>query len=148
MKMAFYKGKGDWKDRLIRLWSRCTYSHVELVISRNEDGRSLCLSSSPRDGGVRMKWIELDQANWDVVEIGRANQEPSVTVWGAMNMGAAYDWMALIGLVIRPIKGSQKKFMCSEAVAAALDLDEPWRLDIAMLHRMARTMNLEHWVTK
>jgi hypothetical protein len=54
VKIALYKGKKTITDKLISWWDRGLYSHVELVFS---DG--LCASSSPRDGGVRMKPIEL-----------------------------------------------------------------------------------------
>ena len=54
--LAFYKGKGDWLDWLIRLFTRSQYSHVEYVqdsTAMDDQGRHECWSSSFRDGGVR-----------------------------------------------------------------------------------------------
>lgn len=62
-KLAFYKGKGNWVDLLIRVFTHSKYSHVEIV--HNKDW----YSSSPRDGGVRVKQIVDDGNGWDFVEV-------------------------------------------------------------------------------
>ena len=54
MKLAFYKAKGDWVDLLIRVFTNSKYSHVEIVHIKD------WYSSSPRDGGVRVKQIQDD----------------------------------------------------------------------------------------
>ena len=46
MKVACYKGEGDWADKLIRFWTGGIYSHVEIVIG------DLWYTSSWYDGGV------------------------------------------------------------------------------------------------
>ena len=33
IRLAFYKGKGDWVDKVIKWWTKSQYSHVEV-----EDG--------------------------------------------------------------------------------------------------------------
>ena len=45
IRLAFYKGKGDWVDKLVRWWTKSQYSHVEVVVGNT------WISSSPRDGG-------------------------------------------------------------------------------------------------
>ena len=32
IKLAFYKGKGNWKNKVIRWWTKSPYSHVELIL--------------------------------------------------------------------------------------------------------------------
>ena len=32
VKIAFYKGKGNWINKIIRWWTRSNYSHAELVL--------------------------------------------------------------------------------------------------------------------
>ena len=64
MKLAFYKGREDFYDRLISWWTRGPYSHVELVINE-----TYCMTSSPKDGGVRMKHIDFHPDHWDFVEL-------------------------------------------------------------------------------
>lgn len=62
-KIAFYKAKGDWVDLLVRVWTNSPYSHCEIVLGKN------WYSSSPRDGGVRVKQI-IDNCNsWDLIEV-------------------------------------------------------------------------------
>ena len=48
VRLAFYKGEGDWVDKLVRWWTKSQYSHVEVV-------GNMWVSSSPRDGGVNAK---------------------------------------------------------------------------------------------
>ena len=62
VQLAFYKAKGDWVDWIVRKWTKSIYSHCEVVIGDE------WFSSSPRDGGVRMKKIEYKPEDWDLVE--------------------------------------------------------------------------------
>ena len=55
MRVAFYKGEGNFFDKLIRWWTKSSYSHCELIFS---DG--IFFSADPRDGGVRYKNIVPD----------------------------------------------------------------------------------------
>ena len=32
VKVAFYKGKGNWINKIIRWWTKSNYSHAELVL--------------------------------------------------------------------------------------------------------------------
>ena len=32
IRIAFYKGKGNWKNKVIRWWTKSPYSHAELVL--------------------------------------------------------------------------------------------------------------------
>ena len=59
MKLAFYKGKGNWVDLIIRVFTNSPYSHVEIVLNKD------WYSSSPRDGGVRVKQIVDDVLGLD-----------------------------------------------------------------------------------
>jgi hypothetical protein len=111
MKVALYKGKrGGFAgafDAAVRWWTRGAYSHVELIFS---DGMSA--SASARDGGVRFKFIDYHPDRWDFVEIDGDEE---------------YDYFGLFGFVWRPGIGKSRRWFCSEAVAAALKFEEPWR---------------------
>ena len=61
MQVLFYKARGTALDRLIRWWTDSPYSHVELVLAKQEDGRLLCASAHPQDGGIRFKGKEYAQ---------------------------------------------------------------------------------------
>lgn len=120
MKIALYKGKKTITDKLISWWDRGLYSHVELVFS---DG--MCASASPRDGGVRMKLIDLDADKWDVFEI-HAFDEARARAWFEQRIGQRYDFMGVFGFVFRA-QQDKAKWFCSESVLAALGFKDTWR---------------------
>ena len=112
--LAFYKAnckKAHWDDKIINWWTGSIgFSHVEIVIDY-ENGKMVMLSSSPRDGGVRMKEHRYDESIWEYVEV-------DLTLSHVMNIfkltdGAKYDWMGILGFVI-PFKDSTKDWFCSE----------------------------------
>lgn len=114
MKMAFYKGKGNFFDAVVRFVTRSEYSHCEIVI----DG--VCWSSSPRDGGVRQATINLQSGHWDVIDL--QGDVPLVLAWFLANEGARYDWVGLIRTMIPFFPHSKTKWFCSEACGAALGI--------------------------
>ena len=123
MKLAFYKGREDLYDRLISWWTRGPYSHVELVINEN-----YCMSSSPKDGGIRFKHIDLRPDHWDLVEL--EGYDPAYAYnWFKEHEGRKYDILGILGFVYGPLRQDKKRFFCTEAIGHALKMKEPWRLD-------------------
>lgn len=132
MKIAFYRGRNRIFDKLVQWWTRSPYSHCELVLSYQLDGEaSECASSSKLDGGVRVKFIDLAPDRWDLVDLPLAD-EGAVRDWFQLHLGEDYDIKGLLGFV-GPIKGRNKKWFCSEACAAAIGYEDPWRYSPAML---------------
>ena len=132
MHVAFYKAPGTLTDKLIRHWLRGPYSHCELVFELVDNGPSLCISSSPRDGGVRSKRIMLDSESWDIVAVDA--DVAAAWAWAAEHAHEGYDLMGLIGFAWRPESGEQNKWFCSEAVAAMLGYPQSWRFDPDLLY--------------
>lgn len=66
--LAMYKARGNWVDKIIRLFTGKPYSHCEVAI---KIGLSVyqCYSSSPRDGGVRVKTMRLPADKWDLIPV-------------------------------------------------------------------------------
>lgn len=121
-KLAMYKGRGNLFDAFIRFWDGGNYSHCELVFSNG-----LCASASFRDGQqVRLKPIQFDESRWDFLELPA---ELEVDAWKFFNEteGAKYDLIGQIRFLVSPMRGQKKKYWCSEWVAAALGLQEPYR---------------------
>ena len=122
---AFYKGTrpglAGIYSRVVRWWTKSDYSHVELVLST---GRAW--SSSFEDGGVRSKLIDFDPARWDLVDLPPALERAAV-VWFEAHLGAGYDLVGNLQFVVSPIPHSRRRWFCSEAVAAALGIPDPWR---------------------
>lgn len=125
MRAAFYKstrpGLQGIYSRVVRWIDRGPYSHCELVFSDD-----LSASASYTDGGVRFKRIDYDPAHWDFLDLPD-ELEGYARDWFEFNVGAPYDLMGNVRFVLPWLADSDKGWFCSEAVAAALRLKEPWR---------------------
>jgi hypothetical protein len=117
-KLAFYKAKGNWIDLLIRVFTNSPYSHVEIVLDKD------WYSSSPRDGGVRIKQIVDDGNSWDFIEVDIDKERLYKKYHEYRDNG--YDFKAILLSNILPIGiHSKDKMTCSEFVADVLGYSEP-----------------------
>lgn len=100
--LAFYKGKGTFFDRIVRLVTRSQYSHVEIIEDLDSykifcgEKQHKCWSSSPRDGGVRAKYIHLESRHWDIVEVPWHSGKIDGFFLHWSKLGAKYDWFGVI----------------------------------------------------
>jgi hypothetical protein len=118
VRIAFYKGKGRFFDKLIRLWTRGPYSHCELVFS---DGQ--WFSASPREKVARFKRIEPKPGHWDFVDLPMAAElEALIRQWcEGKAEGRKYDWLGIICTQIMPFGWQDKgRWFCSEVCLSAL----------------------------
>lgn len=126
-KAAFYKGTHPgWPgvyNRLVRAVEHGRYSHVELIFS---DG--MAASSSFMDHGVRFKAISFDPALWDLVELP-ARLEAAARDWVISHAGWGYDLWGNVHFIFGWVRDSNGKVCCSESVAAALGMEDPWRFE-------------------
>jgi len=149
IRIAFYKGRHRWVNRLISWWTRGPYSHVEVVVELLYDAQSpqdsaqnlgprpsRCASSSQMDGGVRIKTINLSPDHWDLVEVDADAQH--VRSWFEARKGTKYDYLGVLGFILRIIGHDQKRWFCSEAVAASLGFLEPWRFNPNSLYTVLK----------
>jgi len=124
---------------LVRTRGRGPYSHVELIFS---DG--VAASSSFSDGGVRFKQIAFEPGKWDVIDLP-AEWEGAARAWFVKNEGMPYDTMGNVFLALGFFSESNDKAFCSEAVAAALGIDQAFRLEpntlFPVLQRMVEVYN-------
>lgn len=122
---AFYKGTrpglAGIYNRLVRWWTKAPYSHVELIMPSG-----VAWSSSFEDGGVRAKQIEFDAERWDFVDLP-PTLAADADAWFRAHQGQRYDLLGNLQFVIAPIRHSKRRWFCSEAVAAALGIPDPWR---------------------
>ena len=138
MRAAFYKGtrpglQGIY-SRGVRFIDRGPYSHCELVFSDGMSG-----SASYIDGGVRLKRIDYKPEHWDFIDLP-PSLEPYARDWFERNAGAPYDLMGNVRFVLPWLSDSEKGWFCSEAMAAALKLKEPWRFGPNGLAAVLRCM--------
>lgn len=139
LRAAFYKGThlglpGVY-NRGVRWWTRSAYSHVELVFSTGH-----CASASYMDGGVRFKVIEFDADKWDFVDLP-AQLEPAAFQWFLDHRGQPYDLLGNLHFVVARVADDKRKWFCSESVAAALGIPDPWRFDPGTLASALKFIN-------
>lgn len=122
IRLAFYKGKGNWVDKVIKWWTKSQYSHVEVVVG------DTWISSSPRDGGVRsMRMESYNVEHWDIIDY------PGVTSGDVFDLfrrtkGNDYDFIGIllsVGILKRFRFGvhCKKEWFCSEFIAECLKLE-------------------------
>ena len=145
----------DWLGRwvfhvLVCVGTLSRYSHSELVFGEpRADGKSLCWTSSGRDGGVRQKWIYLDPAQWTVDPLPGLHPDVDARAWAwfVAHEGEDYDHAGLAAVWLftalpflraawRLIQNALRWF-CSEACADALGLWKPWTRSPGSLRRWA-----------
>lgn len=143
LKLAFYKGEGTAADWLIRAVTRSQFSHVELVRGNAELGQqALCLSSSHRDGGVRIKNIHLNPDHWILRDVGEWACPDRVWNYAASWIGARYDLAGIALTFALPIRHqSRGRWFCSELCADALDLPRPHQIAPGDLYDWVRFLN-------
>lgn len=128
MRAAFYvatrPGLPGIYNRLVRWWEPGTCSHCELIFSDGLSG-----SASLIDGGVRLKAIDYDPANWIILDLGHAFDETYARQWFADRIAerAGYDLLGQFRFVLSPLPDNKRRYWCSESLAAALRLGDAWR---------------------
>ena len=126
MKVALYRGTRPGLQglysRAVRLIDRGPYSHCELVFDSG-----ICASASFIDNGVRFKTIEFDPAHWDFINVPWAENTKALD-WFSKHLGEPYDLPGNLRFIVGVVPNSDGNWFCSEAIAAALGLPEPWRL--------------------
>lgn len=131
--IAFYKAEyGNWVDKLIAFMTNSKYSHCELVLT---DG--LCASSSPRDGGVRQKRINLGE-KWDIYTLEGHYDQSIIKYWFDIHDGQKYNWLGAIGSLFGIDIGNDDRKFCSYCCSSMLLLDP-----IVTPERLFRMLKLE-----
>lgn len=135
---AFYKatrpGIAGHYNRAVRAWERGPYSHVEAVFS---DG--MAASSSFADGGVRFKEITFNPNHWDFLTLPSELEQPA-RYWFETHVDWEYDLLGNLHFIIGTIGHSEHKVFCSEAIAAALGIKDPWRYGPNVLYSTLQQM--------
>lgn len=120
IKIAFYKGHGNWKNRTIRWWTKSPYSHAELIMADNFTwiGISPLLTSMV---SARKK-VDFDLKNWDFVDLDVTQEQNNIIQeFYEETKGSKYDWIGMLLSQFFPYNIKRKgKWYCSEWIAYAL----------------------------
>lgn len=142
LRLAFRFNDRRLFARLVCLIQGGDTAHCEVVLGESSGaaGGYRCASASWLDGGVRFKVLALPAEKWRVYELADPSglQSSAAHGWFMRHHGDRYDWLGLLGFVVRRLKGFQRRWFCSEACAAALGLGDPYRFDPATLEAVAQ----------
>ena len=128
--VAFYKGKGNWKNKLIRWWTKSPYSHAELILP----DRVTWISISPLlTSKVESRTKETHtKENWDIIELSITQEQLDVIMeFYQATKGSGYDWIGMLMSQFLPYNIKRKgKWYCSEWITYALRVScvIDWRL--------------------
>ena len=120
--LAFYKDSGNIYDKLIRLWTKSKYSHVEIIIGQT------WYSSNIRLGGVTTQPLRPLNDSWDYVDVNVDGRRlTKVLRFIESQQGTKYDIIgAIIGAGLNIDIHEKNKWFCSELVAEImLQFNEP-----------------------
>ena len=120
VKVAFYKGKGNWKHKMVRWWTESQYSHVELVMPDNFTWITITpLMSSTVSSRIK---TDFDLENLDFVSLDvNEDQLQVINDFYAETQGCKYDWWGMILSQFLPFHIKRReKWYCSEWIAYAL----------------------------
>jgi hypothetical protein len=128
VKIAFYKGSGSFLDKIIRWWEVGPYAHCEMILQENTDDTYTIASAVPGTGVRIAENQSLAASDWDFVTV--PGDVAQVRAWFETHVGEAYDYVGLLGFIVRPITFIiHKKFFCSRACLRSLGYHGAWRID-------------------
>lgn len=141
MNILFYRGThpglAGVYSRGVRLVTKSPYSHCEMLFS---DGTAW--SSSYLDGGVRAVpnfVLEVNNPDdWDMIYLPDELFETRARQWFLDHKGQGYDLLGNLHFVVSVVGDEKTKWFCSEAVGAALGLDNSWRYDPGTLYQAVK----------
>ena len=120
IKIAFYKGKGNFLNSIVRWWTGSTYSHAELVLP---DGITwLGISPFLKSKVDARKKLLLNPGEWDFINIQITEEQLEIILeFLEDTKGCGYDWIGMLLSQFLPCKIKHKKrWYCSEWIAYAL----------------------------
>ena len=137
LQIRFVSGKG-WDSRLIEWYSRCPWSHVELLIDKR---RTL---GAQFKGGVKWRSV-YDSAyakaiKYEVWELPLTNEQSAIGRQLVLDaISSSYDWRAIFSFVLGPHRWHKKgAYICSGFVAGVL----------SSLGKMALTEPIENYTPR
>ena len=120
IKVAFYKGKGNFLNSIVRWWTGSIYSHAELVLP---DGITwLGISPFLKSKVDARKKLLLNPGDWDFIRIQITEEQLQIILeFLEDTKGQGYDWIGMLLSQFLPCKIKHKKrWYCSEWIAYAL----------------------------
>ena len=127
VKVAFYKGTGNWKNKVIRWWTKSPYSHAELILPNGTTWVSISPFLTAKVSTRSIDEVK-NLADWDFLSFELSWREPvseyqidQLYSFIEETTGAKYDWTGMILSQIFPyLIKHRDRWYCSEWIAHAL----------------------------
>ena len=120
IKIAFYKGKGNFVNAIVRWWTGSAYSHAELVLEDN----ITWIGISPFLKSKISKKIRLSiiPAEWEFVSVDISEEQHELIMQFFKDTeGQGYDWVGMLMSQFLSYKiKHRKRWYCSQWIAHAL----------------------------
>lgn len=133
MIVAFYVGKGNYFDALIRFNYRLqrrgklNRTHTEVVMEHVEGNTFKCMSSSVRDKGVVIRNIDIKPEHWEFINI---DYPINLCVkWYKKHLGCKYDYLGAFHNFTTLVKEVPSRFYCSESLMASISVHSAFLYD-------------------
>jgi len=120
IKVAFYKGKGNYLNGIVRWWTKSVYSHAELVLP---DGITwMGISPFLKSKVDSRKKLIIKYTDWDFITLDITQEQVDIIMeFFEDTKGHRYDWVGMLLSQFLPCKIKHKKrWYCSEWIAYAL----------------------------
>ena len=120
IKVAFYKGKGDFVNTVVRWWTNSVYSHAELVLP--DDVTWIGISPFVKSKIDKKIKLQIEPSDWDFVTIEVTEQQYEIIMqFFSDTKGAGYDWVGMLLSQFLPCKiKHRRRWYCSEWITYAL----------------------------
>ena len=120
IKVAFYKGKGDFVNTIVRWWKNSVYSHADLVLP--DDVTWIGISPFVKSKIDKKIKLQIEPADWDFVTIEVTEQQYEIIMqFFSDTKGAGYDWVGMLLSQFLPCKiKHRRRWYCSEWITYAL----------------------------
>ena len=120
IKIAFFKGEGEFVNRIVRWWTKSPYSHAELILPDGVTQIGISPFLKSEVSARRKNITNLDE--WDFIEFDISEeQNDTIMQFYEETKGNRYDWFGMVASQFIPFVVKQKgHWYCSEWIAYAL----------------------------
>ena len=134
VRAAFYCGKGNLVDKIVRLLTGSAYSRVELAVGHRLATGWVCYAADPVERRLRRRIIDLNPEEWVIVDVPGVSKT-RVQNWYKANLGRRVNMQHHLGIPFWQEGDRCGRYAPSEAAAAAMGLIEPSFFTVDRLYR-------------
>lgn len=131
MKLIFFKGNGDWQDKLIRFFTRSQFSHCEFY----DEDKNLFIGVRPETGKVSEYYRLLQYDEWEIISLPKRYNNEIYSFYNKTK-SQGYDWVQIVFTHILPFNlHKRNKWTCSEWCAKAIGINNSYRYSPEKLYK-------------